>query len=266
MTKIPQTKDELERQLSDQLELLKELASLYDSEKTVAAKAISTVVRVLVHDTINSTSLLTQLDRKNIDFFDSVGAEAETWGKGQRLGSYHGLVGAGTNSKYFPYLDDTIPESSKYVPFDEYWRRVIFIDGKENSFTRKDIILTLTNQDGGAHVDPGLSAKYAVLSRQNSMGLTASMNGEEPKVFEGAELAAVRQIGHEMLRTLDREYPKQKMKTNGAIGIMGGLTIFKKGAIPAAFSRQMQMPVGRKIGRNEPCSCGSGKKYKKCCL
>jgi uncharacterized protein YecA (UPF0149 family) len=22
----------------------------------------------------------------------------------------------------------------------------------------------------------------------------------------------------------------------------------------------------RKIGRNEPCTCGSGKKYKKCCL
>jgi uncharacterized protein YchJ len=23
---------------------------------------------------------------------------------------------------------------------------------------------------------------------------------------------------------------------------------------------------GMKIGRNEPCACGSGKKYKKCCL
>ena len=24
--------------------------------------------------------------------------------------------------------------------------------------------------------------------------------------------------------------------------------------------------AGPKIGRNDPCSCGSGKKYKKCCL
>ena len=24
--------------------------------------------------------------------------------------------------------------------------------------------------------------------------------------------------------------------------------------------------IGRKIGRNEPCPCGSGKKYKRCCL
>ncbi|MGQ9733412.1 MAG: SEC-C metal-binding domain-containing protein, partial [Candidatus Zipacnadales bacterium] len=22
---------------------------------------------------------------------------------------------------------------------------------------------------------------------------------------------------------------------------------------------------GRKVGRNDPCPCGSGKKYKKCC-
>jgi SWIM/SEC-C metal-binding protein len=25
------------------------------------------------------------------------------------------------------------------------------------------------------------------------------------------------------------------------------------------------MTAERKVGRNEPCSCGSGKKYKKCC-
>ncbi|WP_339133381.1 MAG: SEC-C metal-binding domain-containing protein [Candidatus Electrothrix sp. GW3-4] len=24
--------------------------------------------------------------------------------------------------------------------------------------------------------------------------------------------------------------------------------------------------IKKKIGRNEPCPCGSGKKYKKCCL
>ena len=24
--------------------------------------------------------------------------------------------------------------------------------------------------------------------------------------------------------------------------------------------------VGKKVGRNDPCPCGSGKKYKKCCM
>lgn len=31
-------------------------------------------------------------------------------------------------------------------------------------------------------------------------------------------------------------------------------------------ARQPLVRDGRKIGRNEPCPCGSGKKYKKCCL
>ncbi|MCM8828881.1 MAG: SEC-C metal-binding domain-containing protein, partial [Candidatus Omnitrophica bacterium] len=29
--------------------------------------------------------------------------------------------------------------------------------------------------------------------------------------------------------------------------------------------KQQPVRVGTKIGRNEPCPCGSGKKYKKCC-
>jgi hypothetical protein len=39
--------------------------------------------------------------------------------------------------------------------------------------------------------------------------------------------------------------------------------------IPAPESRTMaNQPIvkGKKIGRNDPCPCGSGKKYKKCCL
>jgi preprotein translocase subunit SecA len=37
---------------------------------------------------------------------------------------------------------------------------------------------------------------------------------------------------------------------------------FSHGELPA------QQPVkrkGNKVGRNQPCPCGSGKKYKKCC-
>jgi uncharacterized protein YecA (UPF0149 family) len=33
-----------------------------------------------------------------------------------------------------------------------------------------------------------------------------------------------------------------------------------------AIKPSMQLQVQVKVGRNEPCPCGSGKKYKKCCL
>jgi len=46
----------------------------------------------------------------------------------------------------------------------------------------------------------------------------------------------------------------------------------KMDAVVAAWPRRPPVPISalssapRKIGRNEPCPCGSGKKYKKCCL
>lgn len=39
--------------------------------------------------------------------------------------------------------------------------------------------------------------------------------------------------------------------------------------IPRDYNRTIQetfVRSGKKIHRNEPCPCGSGKKYKKCCI
>jgi preprotein translocase subunit SecA len=41
-----------------------------------------------------------------------------------------------------------------------------------------------------------------------------------------------------------------------------------RGALPSPASRPTpapRTPAGEKVGRNDPCPCGSGKKYKKCC-
>jgi uncharacterized protein YchJ len=34
----------------------------------------------------------------------------------------------------------------------------------------------------------------------------------------------------------------------------------------SGWNSETVVRVGPKIGRNDPCPCGSGKKYKKCCL
>lgn len=44
----------------------------------------------------------------------------------------------------------------------------------------------------------------------------------------------------------------------------GILTKEKRDDITKQF-RQSKMAVSSKVGRNDPCPCGSGKKYKKCC-
>lgn len=44
------------------------------------------------------------------------------------------------------------------------------------------------------------------------------------------------------------------------------LTIQKRKEIKKEYNRSNIVVNENKIGRNEPCPCGSGKKYKKCCL
>lgn len=56
----------------------------------------------------------------------------------------------------------------------------------------------------------------------------------------------------------------------GAYLIMGGFGEFSEAKkympkIKATRGKRVEVRTEPKIGRNEPCPCGSGKKYKKCC-
>lgn len=44
----------------------------------------------------------------------------------------------------------------------------------------------------------------------------------------------------------------------------GILSVERRSEITREF-RQSKIAVSSKVGRNDPCTCGSGKKYKKCC-
>ena len=43
------------------------------------------------------------------------------------------------------------------------------------------------------------------------------------------------------------------------------VSITKKEAPAQRQAQKVAVPAGRKVGRNDPCPCGSGKKYKHCC-
>lgn len=44
------------------------------------------------------------------------------------------------------------------------------------------------------------------------------------------------------------------------------LTQQKRKELKKAYNQTKIVVKGKKIGRNEPCPCGSGKKYKQCCI
>ncbi|MFC1908223.1 hypothetical protein ACFLWT_02340, partial [Chloroflexota bacterium] len=71
MTKYVQTGDELLGHLKDQIAFMKISANSYDNGFEDEAKRLAVAIRILVHDTPQSTSLLTQLDKKGILFHSS---------------------------------------------------------------------------------------------------------------------------------------------------------------------------------------------------
>jgi len=257
MAKVSQSKEDLQKQLDEQLELLKQLCELYDNGSAVIAKSIATSIRVLLHDTTKSRSLLGQLGIKMGLFYNTAEVIEEDKPGVMRAGSFSALLGISFGQGgegYVPYLDNMPGRTARQVDFNAFWDEVIFIDHDKNTFTRKEVVLYVANQDGGSHVDPDLDEKYVQLSRKNSLGWLVG-NDKEWTELSGAELASIRQIAHEVLKTFAPNYePVDVMSKTAAV--MGG------GGFMLHFgSKEKDEPV---IPRKQPCPCGSGKKYKRC--
>ena len=242
-----QSQEDLQEHLADQINFLELSANAYDSGFTGEAKRMAVSLRVLLHDTPNSRSLLGQLNRKNTQFYDSASPINPS-----NKATHSGLVGilvAGGEGKPIAFLDDN-PRGSRQANFESWWETPVFVDSKGQVLTRKDLVLTVADQDGGAHVDPKLEERYAELSRHNSMGWF-HISGTPIKEVERA---AIRQITHEVLKTLRPGYAKNLVKPEDGFIVANMQIEEASNATPRAQS----------ISRNELCPCGSGKKYKMC--
>lgn len=250
--KIPRTPDDLQRQYKKQLDQLQFLVNGYDAGHPEAAELIAVKLRVLLHETSNSHSLLKQLNRLGGKFISTTFPFDP-----ENVSTYSGLVMGlvdGPKSRYIAMLDEAT--CLHWLPFDEWWNQEsVFVDDSKATFTRKKLITTAANQDGGARVDPGLDEHYSRLSSGHSMGWVWSFGGMSGPVTEAAA-AAIRQIAHEVLKTLIPVY-SNKVKHSGAFSF-GGL-IVSNDPIPTWRPHEKE-----KIGRDELCPCGSGKKYQHC--
>jgi hypothetical protein len=258
---VPQSTQDLENHLQEQLRFLVRSADAFDQGLEDESKRLATVLRVMLHDTAASRSLLGQLGRKDTPFFDT----AEEIAPGNQLG-YQGLVAIWSGpggTKYAPFLDDC-PSPPRTRPFEEWWNAPAFIEPKGSTMTRRQLVCAVANKDGGAHVDPKLDAVYVRLSRTNAMGwVVQDAAGQHP--IEPPHLAAVRQIAHEVLKTLVPTYSKKITRDGflvaGAVLMQGAPA---GGAPPIPSQRPQRTSTKNEVGRNDPCPCGSGRKYKKC--
>jgi hypothetical protein len=204
--KMKRPMGDLLAQLKTQIEFLTRSAQSFDAGEKNEAVRMAVGIRVIVHDTKESKSLLRQLGKKDILFYDTA-HPFDSKNLMPHLGLIQMRLG-GPGTGFRAGLDDIPPERlGKKIQFNTWWDRIVLSDHLKNRFTRKDLVLTLANQEGGAHVDPHLEEKYVKLSRFNSTGWRFGEKGVE-RPAERPDFPSLRQITHEVLKTLKDAFPQ----------------------------------------------------------
>jgi hypothetical protein len=253
--RVQRREGELLAALRDQRELLRNAGERYDGGSDTEAKNLAVRLRVLLHDGgRNSRSLLGQLEiKENLPYLDTTPAENPP-----EAPSFHGGLcmvhatlgpeGAGS-SRYVPVLDKraSLPPHPPQA-FVDWWSNRVISDDQGRPVSRRDFVLWLADQDGGAHVDGAIGETYAGLAREG-IAIFQPGAGDDPR-FKDLVAPSVRQIAFEIEKTLDTQLIDDSE---------AGMGLRVKAPI---CSLSINETVS--VGRNDPCPCGSELKTKRC--
>lgn len=219
LSRYTQTHEEIAAHLRNTLEGLRSSADGYDAGNQWEAPRLAAAMRILLHDNKKSSrSLLGQLGRKATASFISTSLEIND---NQGLGQFALIVVSlvpGRSAAFKAPLDERA--SDRHLPFESWWEEVILRTSEGTGLRRKDLVLTMADQDGGAHVDPNIDDTYARLSRKNALGVLTKRRSTWEAV-RAPVLVSVRQIAHEVLKTLVPGYTKLPPPTPTAVEIAG---------------------------------------------
>jgi len=190
------------KKLNEHIGFIQRSCVEFDSGIEEEAIRIAASLRVLFHDTRSSTSLLSHLKLTGSKVLSSSGAHGNFKDfLGQRID-----VSSATPVIMIPVLGDKFKE----VSVKSWWDEEPVFNHAGKSFSRKMIILSIANKDGGSHVDKDLQPYYEILcAGEYALGITGSLEyaGEPPfeqgvtKYPPNAHLALMRQFAHEVLLT-----------------------------------------------------------------
>jgi len=192
------------QQLKKQLRFIVNSCRYFDNGDMDEAIRIATCIRVLLHDTKSSTSLLTHLNAKSIKLFcTDLDIPEEEEGHQYIVPFSMGVISCCKDDfGYKPNLEDYTPGVSRVLPAVEWWDKVIWKPSFNCQLSRKTLILSAANQDGGAHVDSHLNINYEQLSRYQAGTMTLKIGNKTHTVdVVNMHLVSIRTIANEILKS-----------------------------------------------------------------
>lgn len=238
--RLPRSISSLEEQLKRQINYLKRSAKIFDEGFEDEAPRLATTLRVLLHDTRNSTSLLKLLGIKDRINFRDTGLYRDRLNTALQAhidktfsdGSIacitpgeaglviYGINRRGERSWIAPLLRPRLhPNDPKSVallttqPFLPWWKTPLVESSNQRLFSRQNLVLIMSNQDGGAHVDQELDKDYDALTidylghqyYEGNLPLNEILTSQSvpfKNISGNVAAASVRQIAHEVLETI----------------------------------------------------------------
>jgi hypothetical protein len=240
LSKYVQSQSDLLRHFRAQLRFMQKSCDAFDDGDEDEAARLATALRLLLDERRSQRSLMGQIGLLDTTPFISSVLEHDP----KNLVPNSGLIllaKIDDKWKYEPILDSL--ERHRALRFNDWWNETVFSDLNKNEFTRKELVRSMADQDGGAHVDPTLGEKYACLSRQGALGhsnkmgevscqirtpvgVSRALDHSNVAVEEGAqmlrpELAGMRQIAHEVLKSLVPGYKKLGKSGGARVQLVG---------------------------------------------
>lgn len=210
------TREQLLEAFEEQIEFLEASNERFDQRHHNEAKRLAVTLRVLFHHTRMSHALLNQLDlRDKLTWLATYGMPNP-----KNLIPTDGLVQMGMDigkgeAMYRAPLDQlppvrirttvgNLPLGSR-IYTDGWWTMPVTKDKHGTLFCRKDFVLALANQEGGAHVDPQVKEAYDRLANSNSLGWTYKRGDADEIPLSNPVPFAVRQISYEVVQSVQQQ-------------------------------------------------------------
>lgn len=203
------SQNQLINQWDEEIETLRNTCKIFDNGDEKMARYLAVILRVLFHETSHSKSLWKQVKQyKNLYFYSLSGIYSPA-----NLLSSWTLLMMEMGNEGIRYLANFEAERTYFFTFEDWWNEIIF-DDKQYVYTRKDIVLFVANQDGGAHVDPEIEEKFAKLKYKNSLGWVDQL-GNKP--LNNPMYQAIRVMAEEILisiRIFQQKFKSRKCLNN----------------------------------------------------